>query len=100
MKKLISMISENLERDDYWKKFEENFNDVHDSFFKKLTEKYPSISKTDRKLCVFLKMDLSTKEIAQLMNISYRGVEVARYRLRKKLDLDRNDNLVDFLRRL
>ena len=73
MKKLISMISENLERDDYWKKFEENFNDVHDSFFKKLTEKYPSISKTDRKLCVFLKMDLSTKEIAQLMNISYRG---------------------------
>jgi len=45
-------------------------------------------------------MDLSTKEIAQLMNISYRGVEVARYRLRKKLDLDRNDNLVDFLRRL
>jgi len=62
-----------------------------------MKEKHPDLSPRELRLCAYLKMNLSTKEIAPLMNISIRGVEIGRYRLRKKLNLDREDNLINYL---
>jgi DNA-binding CsgD family transcriptional regulator len=62
-----------------------------------LKEKYPTITANELKLSAYLRMNLSTKEIAQLMNISVRGVEISRYRLRKKLGISSEVNLFDFL---
>jgi AraC family chitin signaling transcriptional activator len=62
-----------------------------------LREKYPQLTPKDHRLCAYLRMNLTSKEIAPLMNISVRSVEVARYRLRKKLELDSEVNLVEFM---
>ena len=83
--------------EDDWKLFERNFNEVHDNFFKKLQEDFPKLTPKDLKLCAYLKMNLSSKEIAPLIGITYRSVELHRYRLRKKLNLDKKDSLVKFL---
>ena len=63
-------------------------------------EKFPNLSANDIKMCAYLRMNLSTKEIASILNISARGVEISRYRLRKKMDLENATNLTDFLLRL
>ncbi|WP_291123080.1 helix-turn-helix transcriptional regulator, partial [Flavobacterium sp. UBA6046] len=62
-----------------------------------LSKKYPNLTSKDIKLCVYLKMNLTSKEIAPMMNISFRGVELQRYRLRKKLNLIQDENLSKFL---
>jgi DNA-binding CsgD family transcriptional regulator len=90
-------IKQNIERDDNWKKFEENFDMIYENYLKRLKEQYSSLSKSDLRLCAYLKMGLSSKDMAQLMNMSFRSVEMCRYRLRKKLDLEREVNLSDFL---
>ena len=77
--------------------FETYFDEVHNEFFNRMKEKYPDISPKDLRLCAYIRMNISTKEIASLLNISYRGVEINRYRLRKKLDLERDVNLPTFL---
>lgn len=77
--------------------FEENFKAVNQSFYKKLINLFPDLSPSDLKLAAFLKMNLSTKEIAELLNITSKSLEVSRYRLRKKLKLERSDNLISFL---
>lgn len=64
---------------------------------KRLHAKHPTLSNNERMMCAYLKMNLSTKEIAPLLNISVRGVETIRYRLRKKFGLEREDSLVDYL---
>lgn len=83
--------------DESWNKFEENFNLVYDDFMKRLTEQFTTLKTSDRKLCAYLKMGLSSKEMASLLNMSVRSVETARYRLRKKLNLEAGDNLTDFI---
>ncbi|MDD5149219.1 MAG: histidine kinase [Flavobacterium sp.] len=80
-----------------WQTFETNLNQIHDEFIIKISKKYPNLTPKDIKLCVYLKMNLSSKEIAPLMNISFRGVELQRYRLRKKLNLIQDENLSKFL---
>ncbi len=77
--------------------FETYFDEVHEEFFKKLKERYPNLSPNDLRICAFIRMNLTTKEIATILNISYRGAEISRYRLRKKLELDRSANLSTFL---
>ena len=72
----------------------------NEDFVKLLTGNYKNLSSKDIKLCIYLKMNLSSKEIAPLMNISYRGVEIHRYRLRKKLELDQQINLNLFMNNL
>lgn len=90
-------IQSNMNDDANWEKFEENFNLVYDNFMVKLLQKYPDLKKNDRKLCAYLRMGLSSKEMASLMNTSVRSIETARYRLRKKLDLPTGDNLTEFI---
>lgn len=80
-----------------WEVFENNLNQIHNEFISILSKKYPSLTSKDIKLCVYLKMNLSSKEIAPLMNISFRGVELHRYRLRKKLELHQDENLNKFM---
>jgi ligand-binding sensor domain-containing protein/DNA-binding CsgD family transcriptional regulator len=94
---LIRMIQQNMSSQDDWKVFETNFNDVHDNFFKMLKIDFPDLTSGDLKLAAYLKMNLSTKEIAPLLNISIRGVENKRYRLRLKMGLEHDENLLDVL---
>jgi ligand-binding sensor domain-containing protein/DNA-binding CsgD family transcriptional regulator len=79
------------------KVFETYFDEVHNEFFNRMKEKYPDLSPKELRLCAYIRMNISTKEISSLLNISYRGVEINRYRLRKKLELERDVNLPTFL---
>lgn len=90
-------INESLADDSNWDKFERDFDLVYDDFMKRLRKNYPDLNKTDLKLSAYLRMNLSSKEIASLLNISVRSVETARYRLRKKLGLNAGTNLTDFI---
>jgi DNA-binding CsgD family transcriptional regulator len=94
---LNAKIDDNIHEDDSLHKFEENFDLVHNNFISRLAGQYPSLSMTERKMCAYIKMQLSSKEIAPLLNISIRGVETTRYRLRKKLRLSRDESLTQFL---
>tara|TARA_R110002012_G_scaffold72738_2_gene185817 strand:- start:15727 stop:18483 length:2757 start_codon:yes stop_codon:yes gene_type:complete len=93
----IKKLNSSIEDTEDWKRFEVNFKELHEDFFERLLKSYPSLTPKDLKLCAYLKMNLSTKEIAPLMGITVRGVEIHRYRLRKKLDMDSSENLSNFL---
>jgi AraC family chitin signaling transcriptional activator len=80
-----------------WQSFEKNLIKSHEEFVSRLSAKYPGLTPKDIKLCIYLKMNLSSKEIAPLMNISFRGVELQRYRLRKKLQIDQEISLSKFM---
>jgi hypothetical protein len=95
--KVVQLIDRHLEHSHDWEVFEENFNEVHEVFLKKLISQYPELTPGDLKLAAYLRMNLSSKEIAPLLNISVRGVENKRYRLRKKLDLPPEENLTEFM---
>ncbi|MGN1246405.1 MAG: triple tyrosine motif-containing protein [Muribaculaceae bacterium] len=90
----------NINDDDNWEKFIENFNMVYDNFMKELTTRFPDLKKNDLKLCAYLRMGLSSKEMASLLNTSVRSIETARYRLRRKLSLDQGANLTAFIQDL
>lgn len=96
-KKIIRMMTEDEKFEQDWEHFAFHFDRVHGDFLMLLKEKYPQLTASELKLCAYLRMNLSTKEMAQLMNITVRGVEVSRYRLRKKLQIPTEANLADFL---
>ncbi|MGM9753305.1 MAG: two-component regulator propeller domain-containing protein [Candidatus Cryptobacteroides sp.] len=96
LNKIHKNIQQSLQHDDVWNKFEANFDIVYNDFLKRLKARYPKLTPTDLKTCAYLKMGLSSKEIAPLLNITLRSVEMNRYRLRKKLELSRDCNLSDF----
>jgi len=95
--KLNKSIVKEVNTDKSWKDLEKHIKNVHFEFLKRLKEKYPSISPRELDLSTYLLMNMSTKEIAEIMNISTGGVELARYRLRKKLGLNKKENLIGFL---
>ena len=80
-----------------WQSFENNLFKSHEDFLQRLLIVYPKLSSRDKKLCIYLKMNLTSKEMAPLMNISYRSVELQRYRLRKKLEIEIYINLSQFM---
>jgi ligand-binding sensor domain-containing protein/DNA-binding CsgD family transcriptional regulator len=95
--KILKKVASDQQMDEDWEIFALHFNQVHLDFLHRITEKYPDITPKDQKLCAFLRMNLSSKEIAPLLGISIRGVEISRYRLRKKLHLRNDDNLSTFI---
>ncbi|WP_166920841.1 triple tyrosine motif-containing protein [Flavobacterium poyangense] len=95
--KLHKSIVKEVNTDKSWKDLEKHIKNVHFEFLKRLKEKYPTISPRELDLSTYLLMNMSTKEIAEIMNISTGGVELARYRLRKKLGLNKKENLIGFL---
>ena len=97
LEQIVKEIDVKLKLKEDWKQFEYHFDKVHGNFLNRIRAKFKDLSPSEQKLCAFLRLNLNTKEIANLMGISPRGVEVARYRLRKKLDLDTNQNLSKFI---
>ena len=97
VKKILRAISDEDKMDEKWEQFTLHFDNVHSNFHSTLKNKYPALNANDLKLSAYLRMNLTTKEIAQLMNISVRGVEISRYRLRKKLQISTEINLYEFL---
>lgn len=97
LKKIHHVIDDGMSDERDWNIFERSFNEAHENFFKKLKQGHPDLVPNDLKLCAYLRMNMSSKEMASLLNISLRGVEIRRYRLRKKLNLDHDKNLVEFL---
>ena len=97
LQRLTTMIDKNISNDNDWDIFEALFDQAHENFFKRLKQSFPYLTQSDLKLCAYLKLNLSSKEIAPLLNISIRGVEIRRYRLRKRLALTSDDNLVEYI---
>ncbi|NND78703.1 MAG: two component regulator three y domain-containing protein [Maribacter sp.] len=97
IKSVIRNINRNIENVDDWKFFEEAFNNADKEFLKKLKSIHPDLTPNDLKLCAYLRLNLTSKEIAPLLNISVRSVEVKRYRLRKKMDLQHENSLTDYI---
>ncbi|MCS5489831.1 ligand-binding sensor domain-containing protein [Algoriphagus limi] len=95
--KIIQSIEKNIAGDKDWEQFEMHFDEVHGDFMSRFKTAYPDLSPQEIKLSAYLRMNLSSKEIANLMNITIRGVEIARYRLRKKIQLERSENLQEFI---
>ena len=80
-----------------WKEFEKKFASVYPGLLETLADNYPELTSSDLKICSYLRMNQNTKEMAQLTGLSVRALESRRYRLRKKLHLDRSIDLVTFL---
>lgn len=97
LKSVIKLINKNLNTTDDWKLFEEAFNNADKDFLKKIKHIHPSLTSNDLRLCAYLRLNLSSKEIAPLLNISPKSVEVKRYRLRKKMNLGHDVNLTDYI---
>lgn len=96
-KRLLNKLEKNIADEETHEVFETNFNAVHEDFQKSLIKTHPKLTHKDLKLCALLKMNLSNKEIAPMLNITPRSVELQRYRLRKKLHLEKGEDLVKYL---
>lgn len=96
--KLLVLVNNNIVSDEEnWNMFQANFDRIHENFFRNLKLQYPDLTSGDLRFCALLRLNLPTKEIAKLLNISIRGVDAARYRLRKKFGLSQEDSLTDFM---
>lgn len=100
VREISSTITNNLQLDKDRKDFEFQLDSIHQSFFLKLDNLYPGLTKSERRLCSLLVMDLSSKDIATILNISPDGVKKGRYRLRKKLNLSEDENMTNFLKKI
>jgi DNA-binding CsgD family transcriptional regulator len=99
-REIVAIINRNLNQDDDWELFQEAFNNADREFLGKLKIAHPNLTPNDIRLCSYLRLNLSSKEIAQLLHISPRSVEIKRYRLRKKMDLNHDENLVNYILQL
>lgn len=97
VKSVIRTIDRNINNVDDWKFFEDAFNNADKDFLKKVKKVHPELTANDLRLCAYLRLNLSSKEIAPLLNISVRSVEVKRYRLRKKMNLAHEEVLSDYI---
>ncbi len=96
-KSLIKKVNKDLNNEKNWELFNRYFDEVHQDFINRVKDKHNNLTPKELRLCAFLRMNISTKEIAPLMNISVRGVEISRYRLRKKMNLKRDVNLTEYI---
>lgn len=96
---ISELIHENITHENDWQKFQDNFDLVYDDFLKRLGARYPELSVTDKRICAYLRMGLSSKDISPLLGMTVRSVEMTRYRIRQKIGLSRDDNLTSFIQR-
>ena len=94
---LIRTINFDLQDDNNWENFSRYFEEVHKDFNRNVKTKYPEVTANELRLMALLKMNLSSKEIANILNISPEGIKKARYRLRKKLDITTEESLQDIV---
>jgi len=97
IKSVITTINKNINEDDTWDMFKEAFNNADKDFLKIIKKAHPLLTPNDLRLCAYLRLNLSSKEIAPLLNISVRSVEIKRYRLRKKMELSHELGLVEYI---
>ena len=97
VRSVIRTIDKDISEKDNWSFFEKAFNNADKEFFKKIKARHPQLTSNDLKLCAYLRLNLTSKEIAPLLNISVKSVEIKRYRLRKKMNLPHEINLVDYI---
>jgi tetratricopeptide (TPR) repeat protein len=97
---IISYINQNMDMDNDWKKFKIEFEEVHPAFFKQLNDTWPDLSETYIKICAYLRIDLSSREIADLLHVTVAAVNKNRQRLRKKLNLEAEADLCEFLKQI
>ena len=93
----LKLIDDNINNKKDWDHFEEVFNNTDKHFIDKIKSLYPDLTSNDLRFCTYLRLNLSSKEIAPLLNISVRSVEVKRYRLRKKINLEHTESLTGFI---
>jgi AraC family transcriptional regulator, chitin signaling transcriptional activator len=94
---IYKLIENNLNNEKDWEFFEEAFNNTDKDFLGRAKKLCPDLNPNDLKFCTYVRLNLSAKEIASLLNISVKSVEVRRYRLRKKFGLDPKVNLTEFV---
>ena len=94
------LIVEHLNIDKERKSFDKYIKEINNSFYRNLERNYPDLTENEKKLCSLLRLKLSSKEIASILNITPKSVEVSRYRLRKKMNFKKNDKLSKELRKL
>ena len=97
LKSVIKIIDKNLNPKKDWEFFREAFNNADKDFLRRIKQKHEGLTNNDLRLCAYLRLNLSSKEIAPLINISVKSVEMKRYRLRKKFNLPHQDNLTDYI---
>jgi DNA-binding CsgD family transcriptional regulator len=96
----INQLVQNLNtfrKDTFWTEFEYYFEQMHNGFFSKINKEYPKLTENDKRLCAFLKLGMTSKEIANLTHRNYKSIEVLRVRLRKKLGIEKERTLKEFL---
>lgn len=94
------LVIENLNIENERKNFEVYIKDLNKSFYKNLEKKYPGLTDNEKKLCSLLRLKLTSKEIASILNITAKSVEVNRYRLRKKMEIRKDEKLTKMIRKL
>lgn len=97
IQKLIQKLQTEEIQSEHWDQMMLHFNQLNNGFFDRLKNTYPALTPKDLKMCAYLKMNLTTKEMTSLLNVTMRGVEASRYRLRKKFQLEKDQNLTEFL---
>ncbi len=100
LRRLIRAIDSELNQEDYWGQFQQAFDQMHQEFAHELQQRHPHISDNDYRLCYFIRMGFSNAEIASILNITVNGVEQSKYRLKKKMELDKNASLNEYIRML
>lgn len=95
--RVMKIIDSGINLEDNWSVFQANFDRIHENFFRNLKSTYPELTSNDLKICALLRMNLSTKDISNFLGNTIRGVDSARYRLRKKLNIDSDTDIVEFL---
>lgn len=99
-RKLVNDVIREIEMDssmDSWKEFELRFQNVHTDFYKNLSRDYPDLTSSELRICAFLKLNMSTKDISAITYQSGSSIKVARWRIRQKFGLDKEASLVSFL---
>ncbi len=94
---VIKTINKNINNKKDWEFIEDAFNNADKDFLKKVKKLHPKLTPNDLRFCAYLRLNLSSKEIAPLLNISVRSVEIKRYRLRKKMNLPHEKSLIEYI---
>jgi tetratricopeptide (TPR) repeat protein len=97
IKPLLKLIDSNLDLDNDWDKLKMHFDQVHPGFFERLKTEYPELTQTELKHIAYMKINLASKEIARLLNIGLKAIQMSRYRIKKKMNLPEEVNLIDFI---
>ncbi len=100
LRRIIRAIDTELTDEDYWEQFQLTFNQMHQHFIHELRLRHPGISSNDQRLCCFVRMEMTNLEIATVLHVTVNAVEQTKYRLKKKIGLDKNASLTEYIRQL